>query len=233
MGLRQQCHDVWRSRETIQSPKYKGRTVSYLFILANLTQTTSEKCQRLAAVSLLHVREFNLTHFIEKNPERVAAGLKATVHNPAVSEEAKTRAREKLAEMGVDINKPAPPRAAGKKSHAKEAKGSQTFVYSRGRFTDSISLSSPADISESSEKPLESEATESTSKHGMDLREIESKEMGSEQQLEEHRRLGGYKATLKSTFLSFATCRSIELCTSRSSGFTRGERACEGGVEGP
>ncbi|KIK00977.1 hypothetical protein K443DRAFT_62368, partial [Laccaria amethystina LaAM-08-1] len=35
----------------------------------------------------------------QKNPERVAAGLKATVHNPAVSEEAKTRAREKLAEM--------------------------------------------------------------------------------------------------------------------------------------
>lgn len=47
---------------------------------------------------------------------------------------------------------------------------------------------------------MESGATESMSKHGMDLREIESKEMGSEQQLEEHRRLGGYKATLKSTF---------------------------------
>lgn len=44
---------------------------------------------------------------------------------------------------------------------------------------------------------MESGATESMSKHGMDLREIESKEMGSEQQLEEHRRLGGYKATLK------------------------------------
>lgn len=38
-----------------------------------------------------------------KNPERVAAGLKATVHNPSVSEEAKIRARERLNEMGVDV----------------------------------------------------------------------------------------------------------------------------------
>ncbi|EKM54064.1 uncharacterized protein PHACADRAFT_185049 [Phanerochaete carnosa HHB-10118-sp] len=35
-----------------------------------------------------------------KNPERVAAGLKATMHNPNVSEEAKHHAAERLEQMG-------------------------------------------------------------------------------------------------------------------------------------
>ncbi|KDR77253.1 hypothetical protein GALMADRAFT_95991 [Galerina marginata CBS 339.88] len=35
-----------------------------------------------------------------KNPERVAAGLKATLHNPATSPEAKDSARHRLHEMG-------------------------------------------------------------------------------------------------------------------------------------
>lgn len=34
-----------------------------------------------------------------KNPGRVAAGLKATIHNPNVFEEAKVRARQRLAEL--------------------------------------------------------------------------------------------------------------------------------------
>jgi Conidiation protein 6 len=38
----------------------------------------------------------------QKNPERVAAGLKATLHNPSVSAEAKSRAQARLKEMGVD-----------------------------------------------------------------------------------------------------------------------------------
>ncbi|KAF8980108.1 hypothetical protein BDQ17DRAFT_1264076, partial [Cyathus striatus] len=41
-----------------------------------------------------------------KNPERVAAGLKATINRPNVSDEAKQRAMERLEEMGVDIEKP-------------------------------------------------------------------------------------------------------------------------------
>lgn len=40
----------------------------------------------------------------EKNPERVIAGLKASIHNSAVSEEAKNHAKERLREMGVDPN---------------------------------------------------------------------------------------------------------------------------------
>ncbi|PSR72176.1 hypothetical protein PHLCEN_2v11968 [Hermanssonia centrifuga] len=36
-----------------------------------------------------------------KNPERVAAGLKAAIHNPNVSEEAKERAEDRLEQMGA------------------------------------------------------------------------------------------------------------------------------------
>ncbi|KAF8153075.1 Conidiation protein 6-domain-containing protein, partial [Crassisporium funariophilum] len=49
-----------------------------------------------------------------KNPERVAAGLKATIHNPTVSKEAKTRAQQRLQEMGVEVDAPA------SSQHAKE-----------------------------------------------------------------------------------------------------------------
>ncbi|KAL1745347.1 Conidiation protein 6-domain-containing protein, partial [Schizophyllum fasciatum] len=38
----------------------------------------------------------------DKNPERVAAGLKASINNPNVSEEAKKSASERLAQMGAD-----------------------------------------------------------------------------------------------------------------------------------
>ena len=59
----------------------------------------------------------NNTTLEQKNPERVAAGLKATLHNPTVSAEAKSRAQARLKEMGVDADIKAP-------SHkAKESKG--------------------------------------------------------------------------------------------------------------
>ncbi|KAH9474699.1 Conidiation-specific protein 6 [Psilocybe cubensis] len=45
-----------------------------------------------------------------KNPERVAAGLKATIRNPSVSEEAKSRAIERLNEMGVNAEGEPPSR---------------------------------------------------------------------------------------------------------------------------
>ncbi|GLB39819.1 putative conidiation protein 6 [Lyophyllum shimeji] len=41
--------------------------------------------------------------FYGKNPERVMAGLKATIRNPNVSEEAKESAVERLREMGGEI----------------------------------------------------------------------------------------------------------------------------------
>ncbi|KAK7463032.1 hypothetical protein VKT23_007615 [Stygiomarasmius scandens] len=42
----------------------------------------------------------------QKNPERVAAGLKGTLHNDNVSDEAKQRASERLQEMGVSVETP-------------------------------------------------------------------------------------------------------------------------------
>ena len=38
-----------------------------------------------------------------KDPNRVAAGLKAAVHNPRVSEEAKESATQRLHKMGEDV----------------------------------------------------------------------------------------------------------------------------------
>ena len=54
----------------------------------------------------------------QKNPERVAAGLKATLHNPSVSAEAKSRAQARLKEMGVD--------SADVKTPSHKAKDSKT-----------------------------------------------------------------------------------------------------------
>ena len=43
--------------------------------------------------------------FVEgKNPGRVAAGLKASIHNPNVSDEAKQSATERLHDMGADVD---------------------------------------------------------------------------------------------------------------------------------
>ncbi|KDQ25960.1 hypothetical protein PLEOSDRAFT_1085281 [Pleurotus ostreatus PC15] len=42
------------------------------------------------------------TRYTDKNPINVAGGLKAAIHNPNVSEEAKERAAERLHEMGAD-----------------------------------------------------------------------------------------------------------------------------------
>ncbi|KAF8896595.1 hypothetical protein BD779DRAFT_1668356 [Infundibulicybe gibba] len=44
----------------------------------------------------------------EKDPARVAAGLKAAIHNPNVSEEAKDRAAQRLEEMDVPTADPQP-----------------------------------------------------------------------------------------------------------------------------
>ena len=95
----------------------------------------------------------------QKNPERVAAGLKATLHNPTVSAEAKSRAQARLKEMGVDADTKTP-------SHkAKDSEGSKS--------TDEAGQSH--DLRQGDENV-----------HAYDVPE-------------EHRILGGYKATLKSS----------------------------------
>jgi hypothetical protein len=98
----------------------------------------------------------------QKNPERVAAGLKATLHNPTVSAEAKSRAQARLKEMGVD-----------------------------------------PDIKASSHKAKEeSKTTDEEQPH--DLRHEEN--VQGYEVPEEHRILGGYKATLKSSVLCWSLC---------------------------
>ena len=99
---------------------------------------------------------------LEKNPERVAAGLKATLHNPTVSAEAKSRAQARLKEMGVYADTKAP-------SHkAKDSEGSKSTDEAR----QSHDLRHGEDSAEKD--------------HVYDVPE-------------EHRILGGYKATLKSS----------------------------------
>lgn len=89
-----------------------------------------------------------------KNPERVAAGLKATLHNPTVSAEAKSRAQARLKEMGVDLES---------KTSSQKAKE-------------------------------ESKTTDEAQPHDLRHEEAHGYEAS-----EEHRILGGYKATLKSS----------------------------------
>ena len=84
--------------------------------------------------------------------------MKATLHNPTVSPEAKSRAQARLKEMGVD-----------------------------------------ADIKTPSHKAKEGKTAEETQPH--DLRHEEHAQRGCEM-AEEHRILGGYKATLKSSVAS-------------------------------
>jgi hypothetical protein len=91
----------------------------------------------------------------QKNPERVAAGLKATLHNPTVSAEAKSRAQARLKEMGVD-----------------------------------------PDIKTPSHKAKEESKTNTEEGQSHDLRHEEN--VHGYEVPEEHRILGGYKATLKS-----------------------------------
>ena len=89
----------------------------------------------------------------QKNPERVAAGLKATLHNPTVSAEAKSRAQARLKEMGVDPDTKTP-----------------------------------------SHKAKEDKTTDEAQPHDLRHEEAHGYEVP-----EEHRILGGYKATLKSS----------------------------------
>ena len=56
-------------------------------------------------VSLEPAKQTSAQHH-EKDPEHVAAGLKATLANPRVSAEAKHEAQNRLKEMGYEIKDP-------------------------------------------------------------------------------------------------------------------------------
>jgi hypothetical protein len=131
---------------------YKQFTLASLGI-ANLSNLS--KWQTLVSSVASQFQRSCLTLLSEqKNPERVAAGLKATLHNPTVSAEAKSRAQARLKEMGVDADTKAP-------SHKAKEETKKT--------------------------------TDESQPHDLRHEEGHAYEMP-----EEHRILGGYKATLKS-----------------------------------
>ncbi|KAL1741864.1 hypothetical protein HDZ31DRAFT_66524 [Schizophyllum fasciatum] len=53
-----------------------------------------------------------------KNPNRVAGGLKATLHNPNIGDDVKQSAAERLDSMGVDPESKAPSKSSGSSGDA-------------------------------------------------------------------------------------------------------------------
>ncbi|KAF8186336.1 hypothetical protein BJ912DRAFT_1143934 [Pholiota molesta] len=76
-----ELHEIERLKETINA---RGVT------------TMDKQIAEAKLDNLVKSKEFN------KRPERVAAGLKAVVHNNNMSQEARNRAAERLRNMGVD-----------------------------------------------------------------------------------------------------------------------------------
>ncbi|EAU85418.1 hypothetical protein EXT64_23120 [Pectobacterium atrosepticum] len=145
-----------------------------------------------------------------KNPERVASGLKATIHNPNVSEGAKQRARDRLSELNID---PEAPRSAQKAADTEVASSVSPLSsespapVSRGtknRYTSLVEEYVEEDEEELVGTPVagthvveEEELEDSFSNAGSrvgsqaprEITPIEDTETG-------HRVLGGYKATM-------------------------------------
>ncbi|KAF8635681.1 hypothetical protein AX15_000307 [Amanita polypyramis BW_CC] len=129
----------------------------------------------------------------EKDKERVIRGLKASIHNPRVSPEAKAHAEERLHEMGQTIE----PRQTGKSTGAGRRQSGR-----RARKTD-IASESPEE--EGTAKQLQKEVHEVAG----EVKEVETEQrqehVGAEpdepgptlpSDKHEARVLGGYKATL-------------------------------------
>ncbi|KAH7888455.1 Conidiation protein 6-domain-containing protein [Phlebopus sp. FC_14] len=114
-----------------------------------------------------------------KDTARVAAGLKAAIHNPHVSEEAKQNAMSKLREMGQDVEQPIETHG-----HARTTEGGHDESRVLGGYK--ATLSNPH-TSEEAKKHAE-EVLQAAGIHG---RHAEATD-------EEHetRVLAGYKAAL-------------------------------------
>lgn len=70
-----------------------------------------------------------------KDTTRVAAGLKAAIRNPNVSEEAKEHAREKLKEMGQEVESTQEPQAShGTEESTRVLAGYKATLSSMFRF---------------------------------------------------------------------------------------------------
>ncbi|KAI5898465.1 uncharacterized protein SCHCODRAFT_02489941 [Schizophyllum commune H4-8] len=67
-----------------------------------------------------------------KNSNRVAGGLKATLHNPTIGEDTKQSAAQRLEEMGVDADSKAPssqPATSGQEHHNQRMGGFKATLH--------------------------------------------------------------------------------------------------------
>jgi len=127
----------------------------------------------------------------EKNTERVIRGLKASIHNPRVSPEAKVHAEERLRELGQVIE----PRQSSKSTGAGRRRSGRKV---RRAIAPSKSAKKEANHQPRGEEVPEaigeSKEPETEQRHG----EPRPESTGSAQPIDKHeaRVLGGYKATL-------------------------------------
>ncbi|KAM6501071.1 hypothetical protein JOM56_004085 [Amanita muscaria] len=132
----------------------------------------------------------------EKNSERVARGLKASIHNPRVSPEAKAHAEERLHEMGYEIE-PDKDSGVGSASQTSKRPGRKSRRGGAVRKAAKSGGSPPEqeahpEVHEVAEEPKEHE--EEPAQEG----EVESRKPTPAHSKHEARVLGGYKATLSS-----------------------------------
>ncbi|PFH53465.1 hypothetical protein AMATHDRAFT_137573, partial [Amanita thiersii Skay4041] len=123
----------------------------------------------------------------EKDTERVARGLKASIHNPRVSQEAKIHAEERLHEMGIEIGTKSVMKTTGEKDPIRVAAGYKATLHNPG-------------ISEETKDRAEEHLKEMGAEYERENRTAD----GMHYHYCENRELGGYKATLKNPRVSDA-----------------------------
>lgn len=151
------------------------QTTSTATFLNTPTTSQSSACQVTYSDFLTSAPSHSFD--LGKNPERVAAGLKAASHNPTLSENKREDARRRLQEMGVHSDTNLSSRQAG------SGVTDQDEVDSGARFDNST----------------------------------EDSDMGISGDQHQHHVLGGYKATLKSTFIALVNGSGTDLCSSHRS----------------
>ncbi|KAF8803348.1 hypothetical protein BYT27DRAFT_7244246 [Phlegmacium glaucopus] len=111
----------------------------------------------------------------EKNPEYVARGFKAAIHNPNVSAEAKAHAVQQLEEMGIN--------PTSDSDAQQRSEGDEHVHRQLGGYKATLS---------------NKHASEEAKKHAQSVLD----RVASEEAKHEHRIMGGYKATLKNPHTS-------------------------------
>ncbi|KAH9486269.1 UPF0654 protein C22G7.11c [Psilocybe cubensis] len=125
-----------------------------------------------------------------KNPGNVARGLKATIHNANVSEEAKENAAQRLAQMGEEV--------PGDFSSGAQS-GNDTYKPDSDDLSGSRMRGTRSSASKANDEGLFSPSEIET-----DLDYAQGESVGEDVQHggETNRVLGGYKATLKNPRVS-------------------------------